>query len=72
MKRITRDVHPDRVRDLLDRVPRATIAFTDGGQVEAAPVAFAFTAGCQNQPAVIEVVPESAGFVARPERHARC
>lgn len=46
MKRITRDVPPNAVHDLFERVPRATIAFSDAAQLEAVPVAFRFEDGC--------------------------
>lgn len=45
MKRISRDVQPDAAHDLLERVPRATIAFVDGGQLEATPVAYSSAGG---------------------------
>jgi hypothetical protein len=45
VKRVTRDVHPDSVHDLIERVPRASIAFMDGGRLEAAPVAYIFAGG---------------------------
>jgi hypothetical protein len=36
-RRITRDVEPSAVRDLLDRPPRATVAFVDGERVAVVP-----------------------------------
>lgn len=35
--RVTRDVDPAAVRDLLDRPPRATVAFVDGGAATLLP-----------------------------------
>jgi hypothetical protein len=43
MKRITRDVHPSALWDLLERPPHAYLAFNDGTAVDAAPVAFRFS-----------------------------
>jgi len=45
MRRLTRAVDPEDVRDLLERVPRANVAFNDAGAIAAAPVAFRFQAG---------------------------
>ena len=44
MKRITRAARPAAVQDLLDRAPRANMAFNNGGAIEAAPVAFRYSA----------------------------
>lgn len=38
LRRVTRDVDPDAVRDLLEHPPRATLAFTADGEVEVLPV----------------------------------
>ncbi len=38
MKRVTRDVDPDRAQDLLERVPRACICFADDHGPQAQPV----------------------------------
>ncbi len=45
MKRVTRAVRPEDLPDLLQHPPRATLAFVDGGQIQAIPVAFRFDAG---------------------------
>ena len=45
MRRITNAVDPEKMRDLLERVPRACIAFNNAGIVELAPVEFRFQAG---------------------------
>jgi hypothetical protein len=37
-RRITRDVDPSAVRDLLDQPPRATVAFVEGGRAAVLPV----------------------------------
>lgn len=37
MRRVTRDVDPAAVRDLLDRPPRASVAFVDGGAAAVLP-----------------------------------
>lgn len=37
-KRVTRDVETAAVRDLLDRAPRATLAFVEADEVEILPV----------------------------------
>ena len=36
-RRVTRDVAPDALRELLDRPPRATVAFVDAGAPDAVP-----------------------------------
>jgi len=40
MRRITNAVDPEKMRDLLERVPRACIAFNSAGTVEVVPVEF--------------------------------
>ena len=45
MRRISNAVDPEKMRDLLERVPRACIAFNSAGIVEVVPVAFRFQAG---------------------------
>lgn len=45
MKRVTRTATLDDLRDLLDRPPRAYLAFDAGETIAAAPVAFRFVAG---------------------------
>jgi len=45
MKRITRTVELDAVRDLLERPPRATLAFTRDGRIDAHPVSFVYRSG---------------------------
>lgn len=45
MKRATRRVGLDDLRDLLAAAPRANIAFGAGGEVHALPVAFRYSAG---------------------------
>lgn len=42
---MTRDVDPDSVRDLLERVPRACISFAGDDGPRAEPVAFIFSEG---------------------------
>lgn len=39
-QRVTRDVEPSAVRDLLEHPPRATLAFVDGEQIEVLPVRY--------------------------------
>ena len=45
MRRIIHTVDPEKVRDLLDSVPRACIAFISAGIAEVAPVEFRFQEG---------------------------
>jgi hypothetical protein len=45
MRRITNAVDPEKMRDLLERVPRACIAFKSAGIIELVPVEFRFQAG---------------------------
>jgi hypothetical protein len=45
MKRATQRIKLEAARDLLERVPRAHIAFVDRGLLEAAPVTFRFHQG---------------------------
>jgi len=45
MRRITNAVDPERMRDLLERVPRACIAFNSAGIVELVPVEFRLQEG---------------------------
>lgn len=45
MKRITHSVDPEKMRDLLDRVPRACVAFANAGVVELLPAEFRFEEG---------------------------
>jgi hypothetical protein len=41
-RRVTRDVDPATMRDLLDRPPRATVAFVDGGGAVVLPARVQF------------------------------
>jgi len=45
MRRITNAVDPEKMRDLVERVPRACVAFNNAGIVEAVPVEFRFQGG---------------------------
>jgi hypothetical protein len=45
MKRITNAVDPEKMRGLLERVPRACVAFNNAGTSEIVPVEFRFQAG---------------------------
>ena len=45
MKRVTRAVRPQDLHDLLERPPRATLAFVGAGAVQLAPVAFQYENG---------------------------
>jgi len=45
MKRITNAVDPERMQDLLERVPRACMAFNNAGIVELEPVEFRLQEG---------------------------
>ena len=45
MRRITNAVDPEKMRDLLERVPRACLAFNNAGTVEVVPVGFRFEDG---------------------------
>lgn len=45
MKHVTRAVQPEDLRPLLERPPRATLAFVREGAIHAIPVAFRFDAG---------------------------
>ncbi len=45
MKRVTRAVQPEDLRDLLEHPPRATLAFVADKRIEAFPVAFRWDAG---------------------------
>ena len=42
MKRVTQRINPEDAGDLLERVPRAHLAFVRGGRLQAAPVIFRF------------------------------
>jgi hypothetical protein len=44
-RRVTRDVQPSAVRDLLEHPPRATVAFVDGDAVNLLPVRARCTMG---------------------------
>lgn len=45
MKQVTRAVRPEDLRALLERPPRATLAFVSAGCIEAIPVAFHWAEG---------------------------
>lgn len=45
MKRVTRAVQPEDLRPLLERPPRATLAFVQGGRIQVQPVAFRYEEG---------------------------
>jgi hypothetical protein len=45
MKRVTRNVDPRELQDLLERPPRAYLAFNDSGAIGAIPVTFRFSNG---------------------------
>ncbi len=45
MKRVTRAVQPEDLRDLLEHPPRATLAFVGEGRIDAVPVALRLEAG---------------------------
>jgi len=45
MRRITNAVDPERTQGLLERMPRACVAFNNAGIVELVPVEFEFQAG---------------------------
>ena len=45
MKRVTRAVQPEELRPLLERPPRATMAFVSDGTIQVVPVAFRHEAG---------------------------
>ena len=45
MRRITNAVDPERMQELLERVPRACVAFNNAGIVELVPVEFRFQEG---------------------------
>jgi hypothetical protein len=45
MRRITNAVDPEKMRDLLERVPRACVAFNNAGMIAVVPVEFRFQAG---------------------------
>ena len=61
MKRVTRAVHPEDLRALLEHPPRATLAFVRERRIEAIPVAFRWDDGCY-----MVGLPEDAA--APPER----
>ena len=44
MKRVTRAVQPEDLRELLEHPPRATLAFVRDAAIQAIPVAFKFDA----------------------------
>ncbi len=44
MKRVTRAVRPEDLRELLEHPPRATLAFVRDAAIQAIPVAFKFDA----------------------------
>ena len=45
MRRITHAVDPEKMRNLLERVPRACIAFVNAGLADVVPVEFRFQEG---------------------------
>jgi len=45
MRRITNAVGPEKMRDILERVPRACIAFNNAGVIDVVPVEFRFQEG---------------------------
>jgi hypothetical protein len=45
VKRVTRAVRPEDLRDLLEHPSRATLAFVSDGRIEAIPVAFRWDSG---------------------------
>ena len=45
VKRVTRAVRPEDLRELLEHPPRATLAFVSGGTIQASPVAFRYESG---------------------------
>lgn len=45
VKRVTQRINEEAARDLLERVPRAHVAFVDGGRLDVVPAAFRFHEG---------------------------
>ena len=45
MKRTTHAVDPEKMRDILERVPRACVAFNNAGIIEVVPAEFRFQNG---------------------------
>ena len=45
MRHITNAVGPEKMRDILERVPRACIAFNNAGVIDVVPVEFRFQEG---------------------------
>jgi hypothetical protein len=62
-KRVTRDVEMSALRDLLDRPPRATVAFVDGGAVSLLPAG----ARCSVTKHLFGVLPAAAPDLAGRE-----
>jgi hypothetical protein len=65
MKRMTRAVDPDDLRDLLEHAPQANVAFSEAGAVAALPVAFIFRDGRY----WIGIPRESSGPTPQPNEH---
>jgi hypothetical protein len=45
MKQVTRDIEPENAQDLLERVPRACLSFTDENGIQVQPVGLEWHAG---------------------------
>jgi hypothetical protein len=56
MKRVTRDIDPESARDLLQRVPRACIAFASDHEPQVQPAAFVWHDG-----RCLAGIPDAAG-----------
>jgi hypothetical protein len=60
-KRVTRDVEPAAVRQLLDDPPRATVAFSEGDAVELLPARARCDAGVHQFGVLLATAPDLAG-----------
>jgi hypothetical protein len=58
VKRVTQRISEEAARDLLERVPRAHVAFVDGGQLDVVPAAFRFHEGRH----WVGIAPNTQGF----------
>lgn len=61
VNRVTRDVEPAAVRDLLEEPPRAALAFEEAGEVDALPVRARFEGGVHAFAVRADAAPDLSG-----------
>jgi hypothetical protein len=61
VKRVTRDVEPGAVRDLLEDPPRATLAFVEAGEVDVLPARARFEGGVHSFAVRADDAPDLGG-----------